>query len=119
MQDYKKLQVWEKSHELVLGIYKVTKDFPKEELYGIISQIRRAAVSVPNNIAEGSVKGNPEFKRFLLISLGSASEVDYLLYLSKDLGYISEEIFRNFDEKIQVVKKMLTALIQKIENNNH
>ncbi|MFC1573576.1 four helix bundle protein [Candidatus Latescibacterota bacterium] len=78
MKDFRQLEVWKRSHELTLKIYKLTKSFPKEELYGVTSQIRRAALSIPTNIAEGcGRKGDVELSRFLVISLGSASELDY------------------------------------------
>ena len=77
MKDFRQLQVWEKSHQLALGVYKATQDFPKEELYGLTSQIRRASTSIPTNIAEGCGRGtDPEFARFLQIAMGSASETE-------------------------------------------
>ena len=89
--DTDKLILWKKSHELVLLIYEITKDFPKEELFCLISQIRRAAVSVPSNIVEGKARNsNKEYKRFLLISRGSLEELKYQLLLAKDLKYIDE-----------------------------
>ncbi len=84
--DTSKLIVWQKSHELVLKIYKITKDFPKDEMYGLTSQIRRASVSIPSNIAEGKARGsNKEYKRFLLMARGSLEETKYQLLLAKDL----------------------------------
>jgi four helix bundle protein len=82
MQDFKKLTVWQKAHKLTLDLYKLTKPFPKAEIYGLTSQIRRAASSIPTNIAEGSVQGSDaQYARFLHIALGSAAELDYLLLL--------------------------------------
>ena len=98
-----------------MNIYKITKSFPKEELYGLTSQIRRAAVSIPSNIVEGKARGSQkEYKRFLLISRGSLEEVKYQLLLSRDLNYIDlktyDEIFDIADE----VGKLLNGLIKKI-----
>lgn len=87
MKDFRSLKVWEKAHELVLKVYKATDLFPKHELYGITSQIRRAAASVPTNIAEGCGKdSDAELKRYFLIAMGSASELEYLLILARDLN---------------------------------
>lgn len=117
MQDYKSLNVWKKSHVLVLDIYKVTKDFPKEEVYGFTSQIRRAAVSIPTNIAEGSSRrSKKDFIRFLEIAFGSAKEVEYELFLSNDLGYFHVEVFNKLDNQVKEIKKMLVGLIQSIES---
>ena len=80
MKDFRKLKVWEKAHQLTLKIYKVTEKYPREELYGLISQIRRAAVSIPTNISEGCVgSSDADFARFLYITLGSTSELEYLI----------------------------------------
>lgn len=93
MRDFKKYDIWKLSHLLTLKIYEITKTFPKDEVYGLISQIRRASVSITTNISEGCGRDSDlEFNRFLTIALGSASEVEYLLLLSKDLNYV-EEIF--------------------------
>ena len=116
MQDFRNLQVWKKSHEFTLKIYKITCNFPKEEMFGLTSQLRRASTSIPTNIAEGCVKNtNPEYSRFLYISLGSASEVEYLLMLCKDLELIDENKYKMLSEEIQEIKKMLTALIKKVK----
>ena len=90
MRNYKKYAVWELGHEITLDIYQLTKAFPKEELYGITSQMRRAAYSIPSNIVEGCGReSDAEFKRFLIISQGSASELEYFTILTRDLGYIA------------------------------
>jgi four helix bundle protein len=87
MQDFRNLLVWQKSHELVLEIYRISRDFPREELFGLTSQMRRCAVSVPSNIAEGCGRGSdPDFARFLIIAMGSCSELEYQVLLSRDLG---------------------------------
>ena len=94
MQNYKDLKVWEKAHRFTLEVYEATKLFPKEELYSLTNQLRRAASSIPANIAEGCGKNSQaEFANFLNISLGSANEAEYFLILSKDLKYLNETIF--------------------------
>ncbi|MCW5853511.1 MAG: four helix bundle protein, partial [Anaerolineae bacterium] len=91
MRDFRKLQVWVKAHQLTLNTYKVTRPFPKEELYGLTSQIRRASASIPANIAEGCGRqGAAELTRFLNIALGSASELEYHFILAHDLGFIPD-----------------------------
>ena len=115
MQDYKSLIVWQKAHRLTLDIYKVTKDFPKDETYGLISQIRRASVSIPTNIVEGSGRSTQnDFARFLYISFGSGNELEYELLLAKDLSYLSKEKFDILSDQIIEIKKMLSGLIKKI-----
>jgi len=92
MKDFRDLKVWEKAHALVLECYEATKPFPREEIFGLVSQIRRAAASIPANIAEGcGRRGNAELHRFLQMAMGSANEVEYHLLLSKDLGYLKPE----------------------------
>ncbi len=117
MQDFKKIQVWQKAHTLTLDIYKATSTYPSHELYGLVSQIRRAASSIATNIAEGCGRNtNPDFHRFLVIASGSASEVEYLFMLSKDLGYLSEEQFMFFEERVTEIKRMLSSLQKKVKN---
>jgi len=106
--NYKELGFFKKSHELTLEIYKVTKEFPKEEMYGLSSQLKRASSSVGSNIAEGSVKGDIEFKRFLQIALGSAKEVEYQLLLAKDLEFIS---IRTYDRLIAILDEIIGSLV--------
>jgi len=114
MQDFKKLMIWQKGHDLTIRIYKVTKDFPKEELYGITSQLRRACASIPTNIAEGCGQdSNPQFTRFLLIAMGSASELEYLLLLAHDLLYINDALYSELSDSLNVIRRMLNSLIQK------
>jgi len=113
MQDFRNLQIWQKGHQLTLDIYKMTKAFPKEELYGVVSQLRRAASSVPTNIAEGCARGSDkDFARFIQIALGSANETEYLILLSGDLGYASLEETKMVTEELQSLKKMLTSLLK-------
>lgn len=105
---FKTLKIWKKSTELSLDVYGLTKNFPKEELSGITYQIRRASVSVSTNIAEGSDMGTiPQFIRYVNISKGSLNEVDNLVYLSRQLGYISNKDFDDLNKKIEELGKML------------
>ncbi|MGD8406730.1 MAG: four helix bundle protein [Anaerolineales bacterium] len=118
MKDFRTLKVWKKSHRLVLAIYEATKTFPKNELYGITSQIQRAAVSVPTNIAEGCGKdSDAELGRFLKIAMGSSSELEYLLLLAHDLSYLSDEQYNHLHVNLVEVRKMLNAFIQKLKAN--
>ena len=113
MRDFRELKVWHKAHGLTLDVYRATKSFPKEELYGLTSQIRRAAVSIGANIAEGAGKNSRfEFARYLQIASGSASELEYHLLLSSDLGYLVPEIYELLSEQVIETKKMLTGFMQ-------
>ena len=115
MQDFKKLSVWEKSHHLTLDIYKTTRNFPKEEIYGLSSQIRRSVSSIPTNIAEGCGRGSDkDFARFIQISMGSASETEYQILLAKDLNYINEESYIKLTDQCQEVKKMLSSFLKRL-----
>lgn len=114
MKDYKNLIVWQKSHVLTLAVYKISIQFPPEEKFGLVSQIRRASSSIAINIAEGcGYESKKEFVRFLQISSGSANETEYLLHLCKDLGYIKDNDFENLFGLITEIKKMLYSLKQK------
>ena len=116
MGNYKNYKVWEKSHQLVLKVYGLTNGFPKSEQYNLISQMNRASVSIPTNIAEGCGRETQkEFVRFLYIASGSAHELDYLLLLASELGYIESETSRNIVSEIDEIKKMLAALINTIK----
>ena len=115
MGDYKQLAVYGKAHQLVLEIYQTTMSFPKEELYGLTSQIRRAALSVPSNIAEGSGRGHDrEFIRFLQIAIGSTNEVEYQVLLARDLGFLSAEDHQHLDRQIIEVRRMLVGLVRSL-----
>ena len=115
MQDFRNLLVWQKSHDLVLQVYRSSRDFPCEDSYGLTSQMRRAAISIPSNVAEGCGRGSdPEFGRFLVIAMGSASELEYQLLLSRDLGDLDSTTHQSLEEKIVEIKKMLSSLIQRI-----
>ncbi len=119
MQDFKNLQVWEKSHDLTLKIYGVTSQFPREEIYGLTSQIRRACASIPTNIAEGCGReSSADFARFLQIAIGSASETEYLILLAHDLEYLTVDQHAELMDTTIRVKKMLTALIKKVRMNS-
>jgi len=115
VRDFRQIKVWEKAHRLALETYKATASFPKEELYGITSQLRRASASIPANIAEGFGRGgNVELARFLQIGMGSAYEVEYHALLAKDLGFISEDSYDLLATRIIEVKRMLAALLAKV-----
>lgn len=118
MRDYKKYDIWKLSHLLTLEVYKITESFPKEEIFGLTSQIRRASSSIGINIVEGCGRGSDEdFKRFLRNASGSAFEVEYILLLSKDLNYISEEKFIELTPKAEELKIKISKLILKIEED--
>ncbi|MBM3123992.1 MAG: four helix bundle protein [Chloroflexi bacterium] len=116
MRDFRTLKVWEKAHALALEIYRTTGAFPKQELYALTSQVQRAAVSIPTNIAEGCGKDSRlEIKRFFQIAMGSASELEYLLLLVHDLSYLPGNDYRNLHDKLVEVRKMLNAYIQRLK----
>ena len=116
MKTHKDLDVWKEAMTLVKGIYKLTADFPKEETYGLVSQIRRAAVSIPSNIAEGAARNsNKEFIQFLYISLGSLAELETQLLLSKELGFLKNE---EINGSIVRIRKMLLGLIKHLKGKN-
>ena len=115
MKDFRNLLVWERGHKFTLAVYALTRTFPKEELYGITSQLRRSASSIPTNIAEGCGKGsNAEFNRFLQIAFGSASETEYHLVLAHDLDMLSAEEYAALHSELIEIKRMLASLIQKV-----
>ena len=117
MQDFRKLKVWEKGHALTLAIYKATVKFPKEELYGLTGQMRRASASIPANIAEGCGRGGKaELARYLQVAMGSASEVEYHLLLARDLGLFDLPQYSELDASVTEVKRMLTSFIAKVRS---
>ncbi|HJT54226.1 MAG TPA: four helix bundle protein [Candidatus Angelobacter sp.] len=117
MKDFRDLKVWGKAHALTLTSYDLTKSFPREEIFGLTSQIRRASLSIPANIAEGcGRRGNAELHRFLQMAMGSANELQYHLLLSRDLGYLKSEIHERVEPQVQEVKRMLAALIRKVDS---
>jgi len=113
MRDFKELKVWHKAHRCVLDVYQHTRGFPGEERFGLTVQLRKASASVASNIAEGCGRdGERELARFLSISAGSASEVEYQLLLARDLGYMPHELHRQLDAQINEVKRMLNSFIK-------
>ena len=117
MRDFRKMEVWEKAHKLTLEVYKCTTTFPKDEMYDLTSQIRRAAASVPANIAEGCGRGvEAELARFCVIAAGSASELEYHLLLCHELGLVPVSNYERLNNDVNEVKKMLNSFIQKIRS---
>jgi four helix bundle protein len=116
MKDFRKIVAWQKAHQMVLAVYRATATFPKAELYGLTSQLRRASTSVPANIAEGcGRRGEAELARFCDISLGSASEVQYHLLLARDLNFLQTDEYEALDQAVTEVKRMLTGFVQKLK----
>jgi four helix bundle protein len=116
VKDFRNLQVWERTHKLTLSLYRATALFPREERFGLTSQIRRCRVSRGANIAEGCGKrGNAEFRRYLQIASGSASELDYELLLARDLGFLNAESYDQNLQQLTAVRRMLTALLQRVD----
>jgi four helix bundle protein len=119
MGDYRKLLAWKRSHELVLKLYRVTRQFPKEEIYSLTAQLRRAGVSVAANLAEGCGRNSDaEIARFARISMGSAAEVEYYLLLARDLGYIDEPEHRDLAAALAQIKGMLANLAASLTRSN-
>ena len=119
IRTHKDLLVWQKSIDFVVEIYEITKSFPKSELFALTNQIRRCVTSIPANIAEGSGrKGHKEFIQFLHIALGSSTELETFLIISKRLNYIDENIFEKLNEQLTEIIRMLTGLIKSINKNN-
>jgi four helix bundle protein len=118
MKNFRDLLVWQKAHALTLASYRGTAEFPRQEIYGLMSQIRRCSASIAANIAEGCGKrSNAEFQRFLHIATGSASELEYHFLLAKDLGFLNLEQYKKLDESTVEVKRMLSGLIKKVESD--
>ncbi len=117
MRDHTKLRAFELADELVVLIYRVTAGFPKEEMYGLISQIRRAAVSVPSNIVEGCARDSQaDYLRFLNIAFGSLRELHYQLDLSRRLGFLSNEDLSLIEPKVIETEKVLNGLIRSLKD---
>jgi four helix bundle protein len=113
IKDFRQLDVWNKSHQLTLRVYKITKNYPSDERFGLISQMRRSAFSVPANIAEGFARrGKAEKRQFLRISQGSANELLYYLILSKDLGYLKD--IGKETQELESISKMLSTMIKRL-----
>ena len=118
MQDFRKLNVWRKAHQLTLAVYEATRKFPDDERYGLTGQMRRCAASVPTNIAEGCGRSTSgDFARFLDIASGSASELEYHLLLARDLAYIDNSTHERLTAETIEVKQMLASLTRKVRPN--
>ena len=116
MKEYRDLKIWVRSHRLTFELYRATRTFPKEEMFGVTSQIRHAATSIPANIAEGCGRdGDAELRRFLTIALGSACELDYFVLLATELGYLSREEGSKFGGEALELRRMLGTFIQKLK----
>ncbi|MGA2609987.1 MAG: four helix bundle protein [Terriglobia bacterium] len=115
MQRFTELKVWQRSHKLTLEAYRLTASFPSAERFGLISQLRRAAASIPTNIAEGSKRqSNQEYARFLNIAEGSLAETEYLVMLSRDLGFLARDSSDELLKEITEIARMLNALKRKV-----
>ena len=115
MRNFRELTVRQKSHELVLDVYRHSSRCPADERYGLTAQLRKAAVSIPSNIAEGCGRGSDrDFRRFLSIAAGSASEVEYQTLLAHDLGYLSDTAYHHLDDGVNEVKRILNRFIQSL-----
>ena len=116
MEGYRELKIYEKSYQAARAIYRITKEFPEEEKYGMTSQMRRASMSIALNIAEGYAKreSQQEFKRFLMMAIGSANEMEVLIDFAKDFGYISEETHRKAIEEYETIGKMTNQMIKRV-----
>ncbi len=116
MKDFRDLKVWQRAHQVTLTIYRCTRDFPREETYGMVSQLRRCSSSIAANIAEGCGRsGNAEFGRFLTIAMGSASELEYFLLLACDLHYLSREKHETVAQDVVEMRRMLNRLLSKVQ----
>ena len=116
MKDFRQLKVWEKAHALTLGVYRATAGFPREELFGITSQMRRASASIAANLAEGCGRtGDGDFHRFLNIAAGSAVELEYFLLLARDLNLLSTGTYEQLEGGILEVQRMLASLLRTVD----
>jgi four helix bundle protein len=115
---HKKLEAWKQSMDLVIEIYRTTENFPGQEIYGLTNQIRRAAISIPSNIAEGAARQTKkEFTNYLHMAQGSLSELDTQIELARRLGYFDQETFRMLDERLERIDKMITGLIHHLSKS--
>ena len=118
MQNFKNLTAWQKSHSVTLQLYAETANFPRSELFGLTSQVRRAAISVPANIAEGCCHGGqPTLARHLRIALGSAGELEYYVILAADLKFLSSNAALKFTRQVTEVKRIITGLLKQVTAN--
>jgi len=117
VRNYRDLQVWDKAHSLTLELYKKSRTFPRDESYGLTSQLRRSPISVGANLAEGCGRQTTaELARFVRISMGSASELDYHLLLAHDLGFLPQDDYRRFTQELTRIRKMLASLLSTLES---
>jgi four helix bundle protein len=117
MKDFRALNVWEKAHVVVLAAYRATRSFPGEERFGLTSQIRRSAVSIPSNIAEGCGRGSDaDFARFIQYAVGSSSELEYQILLARDLGYMNDVACEALSDRLVEVRRMLIALLKTLRS---
>ena len=118
MQDFRNLDVWKRSHDLTLAVYRATKSFPDDERFGLTSQLRRGSSSIAANLAEGCGRGSDaDFGRFVQNAMGSASEVEYEFLLAKDLNYLSTDLYTSLNDEVTGIKRMLTSLLRRIRGN--
>ncbi len=116
MEDFKDLKVWTKAHQLTLVLYQQTRFFPKDEIYGLTSQIRRASASIGANIAEGcGRRSDPELRRFVQIARGSANELEYHLLLARDLQFVTADEFKDLEARILEIQRMLASLVERLQ----
>jgi len=117
IRSFRDLEIWQRGIILVKNVYKETQNFPKEEIYGLTSQMRRAAISTPSNIAEGHIRQHrPEFKQFLSIALGSLAELETQIIISRELDYIPAETSERLVGQVNSLGKMIRSLIKKLTN---
>jgi len=118
MRNFKELRVWDEAHKLTLQLYQDTEDFPRKEMFGLTSQIRRAAASIGANLAEGCGRQSEgEFSRFIQIAMGSASELEYHLLLSRDLEFLTKSAYERAQTQLTRVRKMLSSLLQTVQSS--
>jgi len=118
MRDFKTLRAWQKAHELTVEVYRKTKAFPREELYGLTSQIRRASVSIPSNIAEGCGRRSQlELARFIQIAIGSSNELEYQMFLARELGFWGDQEHIPLERSLSEVRRMLTILVRRVQRD--
>lgn len=119
MRDFHKLIIWQRSHQLALAVYRISKSFPKEEIFGLTSQMRRAVSSIPTNIAEGCGRAsNKDFAHFLQIAIGSATEVEYQLLLAHDINYINDDDYQALTDETVVVRKMIIKYQSELKSSS-
>jgi len=117
IKSFRDLNIWHKGIDLVKNVYKESQNFPREEIYGLTNQLRRAAISIPSNIAEGHIRQHrTEFRQFLSVALGSLAELETQVVISKELNYISDETLRNLIEQVHSLGRMIRGLIKKLTN---